>query len=94
MIFSSTGDNRYRAITGTGIRLDGSKQDFYGNVSLYCPNQNLISLYVEDGDFDVHCQGNNLKELILPASVKDVRCDKELLDYDTCTLRTLDIFYE
>lgn len=66
----------------------------YTMVEVWCFNNKIKELDVPHGVEDLRCEGNEITTLYVPSSVDWLTCDKELFDYDTCSVKQVNIIYE
>jgi hypothetical protein len=79
-----------------GINMNGCKVEIDVGLFgiLYGQKKNLQKLIIPNHVVEVYCFSNNLDELILPISVKRIYCDKDLFNYDKCSVISAHIFYD
>lgn len=60
---------------------------------LDCSNNYLTNLDLPNGIKYIYCENNNLTSLIIPEGVKGLSSGKDLFDYDTCKVDSVNIYY-
>lgn len=82
-------------IHGLEITLTSFKHPFVGeHAILEADSFELVELCLPEGINMSSCINNHLTKLELPKSLKYLRCNKELFDYDTCETEEVVIMYE
>jgi hypothetical protein len=61
---------------------------------LFASDQNLTHIDIPDYINVVFCHTNHLKELKLHDGVNTLWCDKEMIDYQSCKIDDVRIYYE
>lgn len=63
------------------------------DTTIFIESEDIKTLEIPDNISNVWCVNTNLTELVVPPSVKHLTCDKELIDYELCEVKNVNIVY-